>query len=173
VTGPVPFPTYEVPALVARRFPGFDPADPSTWPEPDRCTEGRPWGHNAYGDTLGNRSPAAVENRWRTYLDGRARPCRNRWRSEEYRLCGTHLAPFHRYRMDDARRVAARQRTELNLDLAKRLAVHGIEADGNRASGVLLQVEAVEELLDRLALLAGAIPRHGFPPTDTTVPPPL
>jgi hypothetical protein len=143
----VPFPTYEVPAFVAERFPGFDPADPSTWPEPEKCTEGRPWGHDAYGSVWG--TPAG---RWELYLGkGSTRKCRNRWRDERYRLCGTHLAPFMRDVIDSARRERARQRIEQHLDLAKRLGAYGIEADGSRSSGVLLSADAVEALLGLLA----------------------
>lgn len=169
---PVPFPTYEVPALVLERYPEFRPEDPSTWPEPDRCTEGRPWGHDSYapGGVLGSD----LAYRWQQYLAGgvSSRPCRNRWRSEEYRLCGTHLAPFVRSLIDAGRRDRARQREEQHLDLAKRLAAHGIEAEG-RATGVVLQAPAVETLLQRLALLAGAIPPGVWPSTDLSVPPPL
>jgi hypothetical protein len=172
------FPTYEVPAFVLERFPAFRPEDPSTWPEPDRCTEGRPWGHSAYAVT---GSANGVEDRWRRYLralDAGPRPtgarrsfvdrdlgCRNRWRSEEYRLCGTHLRPFLDGLRERDRAARVRDSTERYLDLAKRLAVHGIEGDA-RAAGVLLRADAIEGLLRLLD-------DRPFPSTDLTIPPPL
>jgi hypothetical protein len=139
------FPTYEVPAFVAERFPGFDPADPSTWPEPDRCTEGRPWGLDAYaaGDAAG---------RWRVYLAGQGtrNRCRNRWKHERLRLCGTHANAYLRTQADAQRRAARHAREDEHADLAKRLGAYGIEADG-RSTGVVLTADAVEELLRLLA----------------------
>jgi hypothetical protein len=139
------FPVYEVPPFVAERFPRFDPADPQTWPEPDKCTEGRPWGIDAYGSVWG--SPAG---RWESYLTGsRARACRNRWRDPELRLCGTHVNAYRQLLTDNERRIARYAREEQHRDLAQRLAAHGIEADSS-AAGVFLLAPAAEELLRRL-----------------------
>lgn len=143
--GVVVFPTYEVPPFVAERFPRFDPADPSTWPEPDKCTEGRPWGIEPYGASLGD-----PVRRWENYLRRFGRPCRNRWKDPETRLCGTHVKPYRETLDRDRRRARANARLLRHLDLAKRLGVHGIVADG-QASGVLLQADAVEDLLRLLA----------------------
>lgn len=144
------FPVYEVPAEVLDRFPGFDPANPETWPEPDRCTEGRPWGHDAYGSTGRD-----LARRWENYLRRPAllRSCRNRWRDAETHLCGTHLRPYREAVERARRRVRVNERTLQHLDLAKRLGAYGIVADG-QASGVLLQADAVEgllRLLDRVS----------------------
>lgn len=153
------FPSYEVPAFVAERFPGFRPEDPSTWPEPDRCTDGRPYGFDAYepGGILG-RDPS---DRWQRYLaalDGvpsarrRSRDlgCRNRWKHEDSRLCGTHDKPW-RDGIENARRRLARNARELeHLDLAKQLGAYGIVADGTSDS-VRLQADAVRDLLRLLA----------------------
>jgi hypothetical protein len=159
------FPTYEVPAFVAERFPGFRPEDPGTWPEPDRCTDGRPWGHDAYspGGTLG----ANLDYRWQRYLAAadavasspagrvprwtqRDLGCRNRWRDEESRLCGTHVKQW-REAIEHARKRLRRNARELeHLDLAKQLAAYGIEADGFSDS-VRLQADAVRGLLQLLA----------------------
>jgi hypothetical protein len=172
------FPTYEVPAFVAERFPGFRPEDPSTWPEPDRCTEGRPWGHSAYG-VIGAVTGAANGAEWRRYLAAvdagprgvrtswidRDKGCRNRWKFEEYRLCGTHLRPFLDRLAEQDRAARVRASTERYLDLGKRLAAHGIEGEA-RAAGVLLREDAIEGLLRLLD-------DRPFPSTDLTVPPPL
>lgn len=167
------FPVHELPAFVLERFPALILSDPETWPEPDACTDGRPWGHSAYGSDL---APRYIEDRWRRWLAAfdagtprsrwqrRELGCRNRWRDEEARLCGTHVKPY-RDRINDARRrLRVEERRLRHVDLAKRLAAHGIVADGH-PSGVLLQADAVEDVL---RLLAGA-----WPSTDTTVPPPL
>lgn len=188
------FPTYEVPAFVRDRFPSFDPGDPATWPEPDRCTDGRPYGHDAYapGGALGTN----LDYRWQRYLaalDAGPRPagtrrsfvdrdrgCRNRWKHDDSRLCGTHDRPWRDAIQSARRRVERNVRELKHLDLAKRLAAHGIEADGF-ADSVHLQADAVEELL---VVLDEAVRRAGgtitsaaqlaeFPSTDTTVPPPL
>jgi hypothetical protein len=175
-------PTYEVPPFVLERYPEFRPDDPSTWPEPDRCTDGRPWGHNAYGlsGTLGS-DPSY---RWQRYLAAvdtiaaapagrvptwtrRDLGCRNRWRDERYLLCGTHLRPFLDRIEDAARAARVRASTERYLALAHRFAAHGIEADG-RAGGLVLRAESAEAIL---RLLDGRA--SPFPTTDTTVPPPL
>lgn len=153
-------PTYEVPAFVAERFPAFDPQDPSTWPEPDRCTNGRPWGHDAYSYS----TPGAQEwaDRWTRYLASIDRPpnryavadrCRNRWKDEESRLCGTHVKPW-REGIETARKRLARNARELeHLDLARQIAAYGIEADGFSDS-VRLQADAVRALLCILASAA-------------------
>lgn len=159
MTAPAAFPSYEVPAFVLERFPGFDPADPSTWPEPDRCTDGRPWGLSSYpaSGVLGSN----VEYRWQQYLaavDTGKRPygaCRNRWKDERYRLCGTHLNPYLDAVIREERRRRAEERRLQHVDLAKRLAAHGIVADG-QVSGVLLQADAVEGVLRLLDPLNGA-----------------
>lgn len=160
MTGPeVVFPALPVPAFVAERFPGFDPTDPSTWPEPDRCTDGRPWGLSTYepSGVLGSN----VDYRWQQYLDAvdaGKRPygaCRNRWRDERYRMCGTHLNPY----LDAVFRAERRKRAEASrlrhVELAKRLDEYGIVADGH-ATGVLLQADAVEGVLRLLDPLHGA-----------------
>jgi hypothetical protein len=177
------WPVHPLPAFVRERLPDLDLDDPSTWPEPDRCTDGRPWGHNAY--SFGYARESDLADRWRSWFawrsatesgtrwSGTAKPCRNRWKYEESRLCGTHHRPWEdsvRRERQSARRYA---RIEQHLDLAKRLAAHGIEADGSSNTGVVLQADAVETLLQRLALLAGAIPPGVWPSTDLSVPPPL
>lgn len=156
--GEVGFPVYEVPAIARERFPAFDPADPATWPEPDRCTEGRPWGLSTYepSGVLGGN----VEYRWQRYLAALDAPpsrhrssnlgCRNRWRSEEYRLCGTHLNPYLDRVIREDRRRRTEERRLQHVDLAKQLGAYGIVADGV-ASGVVLQADAVEALLRILA----------------------
>lgn len=146
----VSFPVYEVPPFVAERFPGFDPADPETWPEPDKCTEGRPWGLDPYGSVWG-----APVGRWENYLRRNGRPCRNRWKDPETRLCGTHVKVWRDNVERDRRRAASNARHLAHLDLAKRLAAHGIVADG-QPYGVLLQADAVEELL-RLLTTSGCV----------------
>jgi hypothetical protein len=157
------FPTYEVPGFVAERFPEFRPADPSSWPEPDRCTEGRPWGHDAYPSSGASNY---ADGRWRRYLaavDASPRPkgarasfverdkgCRNRWKHEDSRLCGTHDKPW-RDALFAARKRLERNARELeHLDLAKRLGAYGIEADGFSDS-IRLQADAVRDLLRILA----------------------
>lgn len=154
LTAAASFPTYEVPAFVTERFPRFDPADPSTWPEPDRCTDGLPWGHTAY--SYGPTGPPAIEDRWRQYLAALAserRPpgiCRNRWKDPEARLCGTHVKPWREAIERSRRRSETRARELRHLDLARQLAAYGIEGDGI-AHGVLLRADAVEGLLRILA----------------------
>jgi hypothetical protein len=140
------FPVYEVPPEVAERFPGFDPADPSTWPEPDRCTEGRPWGLDAYGSVWGDAAA-----RWRVYLSGpRPRACSNRWKRADLRLCGTHANAYLRTQVDAQRRAAKYAREDEHANLARHLSAFGIEADG-RATGVVLTATAARELLRILA----------------------
>lgn len=141
------FPVYEVPPEVADRYPSFDPADPSTWPEPDRCTEGRPWGLDAYGSVWGN-----VADRWHAYLAGQTmrNRCRNRWKDDGLRLCGTHANAYRRMRAEAQRRAATYAREDEHADLAKRLTAYGIEADG-RATGVVLTADAARDLLRILA----------------------
>lgn len=162
MTAPSAFPTYAVPPFVLERFPGFDPADPSTWPEPEKCTEGRPWGLSVYdsGGSIGSN----VEYRWQQYLraldapsspSGRATRsiaagCRNRWKDERYRLCGTHLNPYVDGVIRAERRRSAEERRLRHVDLARQLGAYGIVADG-QASGVLLQADAAEGLLRLLA----------------------
>jgi hypothetical protein len=138
------FPVYEVPPEVAERYPTFDPADPSTWPEPEKCTEGRPWGLDAYGSVWG--SPAY---RWRQYLTfpGRSHPCRSRWKRDDLRLCGTHANVYLRMQVDAQRKAAKYAREEEHRDLARQLAAYGIEADG-RSTGVILTADAARKLLD-------------------------
>jgi hypothetical protein len=148
------FPTYEVPAFVAERFPAFRPEDPSTWPEPDRCTDGRPYGFDAYGQTRADRwqrylaaldAVAASTGRPPTWTQ-RDLGCRNRWKHDDSRLCGTHDKPWR----DSVRQAEARLRRNAreleHLDLAKQLAAHGIVADGTSDS-VRLQADAVRDLL--------------------------
>lgn len=140
------FPVYEIPPEVAERYPSFDPADPSTWPEPDRCTEGRPWGLDAYGSVWGDAAA-----RWRAYLSGpRPRACSNRWKRADLHLCGTHANAYLRTRDDATRRAAKYAREDENADLAKRLGAYGIEADG-RSTGVVLTAESCRALLGILA----------------------
>jgi hypothetical protein len=175
------FPAYEVPSFVLDRYPRFDLTDPDTWPEPDKCTDGRPWGWSAYGGRITRREDA--DHRWRRYLDAVDRPrpagarrsfvdrdlgCRNRWKDERYRLCGTHLRPFLDRIADQQRADRVRASTEKHLALAHRLAAHGIESDA-RAYGVLLQANAVEGLLRLLSRPETA----AWPSTDLTIPPPL
>jgi hypothetical protein len=156
------FPVYELPAFVRDRYPNLDLADPSTWPEPDRCTDGRPYGFQAYGGLVDRTDRAGiVEDRWRRYLaaldssssDRWTRHdlgCRNRWRHEDSRLCGTHDKPW-REAIANARRRAARNARELaHRDLAKQLGAYGIVADGFPDS-VRLQADAVRDLLRLLA----------------------
>jgi hypothetical protein len=180
------FPTYEVPAFVADRFPEFRPEDPETWPEPDRCTDGRPYGFSAYEYS---GSAKGVEDRWRRYLaalDAGPRPagarrsfvdrdkgCRNRWKHEDSRLCGTHDRPW-RDAVFAARKRLARNARELeHLDLARQLSAYGIEADGFSDS-VRLQADAVRALLVMLAPAEDRPPPvDPFPSTDLTIPPPL
>jgi hypothetical protein len=140
------FPVYEVPPEVAERFPGFDPADPSTWPEPTKCTEGRPWGLDAYGSVWGN-----WRERWDSYLTDRTirNRCRNRWRDPELRLCGTHVNTYRQLLADNERRLARYAREEEHRDLARRLAALGIEATGFSDS-VRLSADAARHLLDVL-----------------------
>jgi hypothetical protein len=140
------FPTYEVPEEVRVRYPTFDPGDPSTWPEPDRCTEGRPWGLDAYGSVWGDAAA-----RWRVYLSGvGARRCRNRWKDPELRLCGTHVNAYRQLVTDNERRLARYAREEEHRALARDLhELHGIEADSS-AAGVFLTAGAARALLELL-----------------------
>jgi hypothetical protein len=160
------FPTYEVPAFVADRFPEFDPADPSTWPEPDRCTDGRPWGHSAYEYGSGRNSPDAIADRWRSYLREvdtppaarfRRSACRNRWKHDDSRLCGVHDKPWRDARIRSVRRQAARARELRHLDLAKRLGAYGIVADGT-PHAVTLTADAAEEVIRLLEAYERAAP---------------
>jgi hypothetical protein len=164
------FPAQEVPEFVRERFPEFDPANPATWPEPDRCTDGRPYGFSSYSYG-GFRSATETEDRWRRYLRaldadavataaGTRRPrlslvergCRNRWKYEDSRLCGTHDRPW-RDGVENARKRLARNARELeHLDLARQLGAYGIVADA-QSDSVRLGADAVRELL---RLLAGA-----------------
>jgi hypothetical protein len=168
LAGSVTFPTYEVPGFVLERFPGFDPTDPSTWPEPDRCTEGRPWGHDAY--SFGPLTPERVAATWQTYLANCDRPaarrpnvCRNRWRDADARLCGTHVKPYRETTARAARRRRIREAELLHLDLAKRLGEWGVTGDG-MAQGVLLQADAVRDLLELLN--RGPVDLTTCPPHD-------
>jgi hypothetical protein len=142
------FPSYEVPPEVAARFPEFDPGDPRTWPEPEKCTEGRPWGIDAYGSVWGG-NPA---DRWRVYLTGpRPRACRNRWKDPLTHLCRTHLNAYRQVLRDNARRLARYAREEEHGALAKRLGeLYSIEATGSVA-GVILSADAARQVLDLLA----------------------
>lgn len=175
------FPTYEVPEFVLARFPTFDPSDPQTWPEPDRCTDGRPWGHNAYSWGGATTRPGYHEDRWRRYLAAvnreascvrsvsRSRDlgCRNRWKHDDSRLCGVHDRPWRDSIAQARRAERRRQRVEENLDLARRLGEHGIEADGSSPTGVVLAPDAVRTLLDRLT--APPVALHGpYAPTPDT-----
>lgn len=164
------FPVYELPEFVRERFPDLDLADPSTWPEPDRCTDGRPYGFDAYGVSgIAN----GAEDQWRRYLaalDAGPRPararrsfvdrdkgCRNRWRYDDSRLCGTHDRPWRESIEAARRRVARNAREQEHRDLARQLAAHGIVADGY-ADSVRLQADAVRDLL---RILDEAVRRAG------------
>jgi hypothetical protein len=148
------FPTYEVPPEVAERFPEFDPANPETWPEPGKCTEGRPWGLDAYGNVWGD-----WPDRWRSYLTDRTirNRCRNRWRSAETRLCGTHENSYRATVAHEAKRHRENTAYARHVDLAKRLDEHGIEATGT-AAGVVLSGDTAEEVLELLASYERANP---------------
>jgi hypothetical protein len=157
------FPSYEVPPEVAARFPGFDPGDPRTWPEPEKCTEGRPWGIDAYGSVWGDPG-----RRWQAYLTGpHPRACRNRWKDPVTHLCGTHLNAYRQVLRDNELRLARYAREEEHGALAKRLGeLYSIEATGSVA-GVILSADAARQVLDLLA--RGPVPLTGpYAPTPDT-----
>jgi hypothetical protein len=148
------FPVYDVPEFVRERFPEFDPADPSTWPEPGKCTEGRPWGLDAYGSVWGD-----WPDRWRNYLTDRTvrNRCRNRWRSAETRLCGTHENAYRSTIAAEAKRHRQNLAYARHVDLAKRLdATWSIQATGT-AAGVVLSGDTAEQLV---ALLNEYVPNR-------------
>lgn len=147
VTEASSFPVYEVPDFVHVQFPGFDPTDPDTWPERDKCTDGRPWGHDAYsyGSSGSGRDWSRL---WEFYLQRRGRLCRNRWKDPETRLCGTHVKPYREGVQRAAARLRRNARVEEHLDLARRLQErHEIEADGSSAAGVVINAENMRALL--------------------------
>lgn len=148
------FPVHPLPGFVRERFPDLDLADPSTWPEPEKCTDGRPWGHNAY--SYGHSSSAQVEDQWRAWLAGGrgARPCRNRSKYEDSHLCGVHDRPWRDGKTRAENAARRYRRIEDHLDLARQLGAHGIEADGSSNVGVVLRADAARDLLRRLARLA-------------------
>lgn len=139
-------PPVEVPAEVREqvlaRWPQLDLADPSTWPEPDRCTEGRPWGPGAYSD--GERSPHS----WSLYLRGLGRVCRNRAKHDDH-LCGTHHRTRAARLLDDEKRDRREARRLRSVELARELCRLGVEATGT--GPVTLTHEAAEQLIARLS----------------------
>jgi hypothetical protein len=145
------FPAHPLPGFVRERFPDLDLADPSTWPEPQKCTDGRPWGYNAY--SFGFSSSAQVEDLWRSWLAGGrgARPCRNRWKYEDSHLCGVHDRPWRDGKIRAEKAARRYARIEEHLDLARQLTAYGIEADGSSNVGVVLTADAARELLRILA----------------------
>lgn len=142
-----------LPPEARERFPDFRADDPSTWPEPDKCTEGRPWGLGAYSDANGLRS-------WDSYLRGSDRQrCRNRARYDG--LCGTHYNVRHDRLSREARERAAREDGERALDLARRLAPHlaphgiALDATGRNLHLDLRSADRLADVLDALARRLG------------------
>jgi hypothetical protein len=144
--------TDTIPPEARARFPDLNLDDPATWPEPDRCTDGAPFGPSAYG-TGGIGSSSA----WTHYLrnvdteaaggkvwNGR---CRNRGKFDH--LCGTHDKVRARRREEAERSRRAREAQERGLALAHRLDALGVECDA-RGAGVLLSEEQGNRLADLL-----------------------
>lgn len=159
--------TDTLPAEARERFPDFDADDPSTWPEPDRCTDGAPFGPSAY----------RVYNRWESFLaqldreqrNGRRDPgsprCRNAAKTDH--LCGTHDNVRRTRQAEEERSRAAEERRQVGTELARRVTAHGIPAE-NRGDAVLIH-RADAELL--LRVLDAAVQHVGLATAEDFVDP--
>lgn len=140
--------TDPLPPDARARFPELNLDDPATWPEPDRCTDGAPFGPSAYGP--GSISwdwylrNLAQEEAGRRVTNGR---CRNRGKFDH--LCGTHNKVRERRREEAERSARIRAAAERGLAIAHRLDALGVECDA-RGSGVQLSEEQATRLADLL-----------------------